>query len=222
MKTLGLGLLFVLIVLVVAACDDGTQYRQATCALVDGSGTYADQRKQVFATLRQGLIPRLLPGDSLIVLRIDGGSYEKANVVGVVTLDQRPSRANAQKLAFANRLKEAERGLKRSRYTDIQGAMMLCSEYLREVGAGRKTMIAFSDLKEELPKGSRRALEDNELQQVRVVAMNVKKLAADNRDPSAYRRRLRHWEKVVRAKGASDWRVVMEPEALLAYLDAGR
>ncbi len=136
-----------------ASCSSGAQYSQAIVALVDVSGTYADQRPEVVSVIRKGLLPKLTPGDTLIVIRIDSESYKKANVEASVTLDLRPSKANAQKLALASTLEEFSHKPMRSAHTDIRGAMMLGAEYLRETNAGRRTMVIFSDLEEDLPKG---------------------------------------------------------------------
>src|SRR5712692_5287466 len=123
----------------VLSCTSGTQYAHAVVALVDVSGTYADQKAEVVNVIRKGLIPRLTPGDSLTVIRIDAQSYTRRNVEASMKLDVRPSKANAQKLAFAGQLDEFARRPDKAPYTDIRGAMMLGAEYLREAGAGRRT-----------------------------------------------------------------------------------
>jgi hypothetical protein len=203
------------------SCTSGTQYSQAVCALVDVSGTYADQKEDVVNVIRRGVLPKLTPGDSLFVIRIDEESYKKGNVEATVKLDARPSRANAQKLAFAAQLESFSQRKTRAPHTDIRGAMMLGAEYLRESGAGRRTMVIFSDMEEDLPRGVKRELAPDELKGVRVVAMNVKRLAADNANPAVYRQRLEGWEKQATSHGAKEFRVVLEPEKLTELLDEG-
>lgn len=203
------------------SCTSGTQYSQAVCALVDVSGTYADQKEDVVNVIRRGLLPKLTPGDSLFVIRIDEESYKKGNVEATVKLDARPSRANAQKLAFAGQLESFAQRKTRAPYTDIRGAMMLGAEYLRESGAGRRTMVIFSDMEEDLPRGVKRELAPDELKGVRVVAMNVKRLAADNANPAVYRQRLEGWGKQATSHGAKEFRVVLEAEKLTELLDEG-
>ena len=203
------------------ACTSGAQYAHAVVALVDVSGTYADQKAEVVNVIQRGLLPRLSPGDTLVLIRIDAESYTRNNVEASVKLDQRPSKANAQKLAFAGQLDAFARRPARAPHTDIRGAMMLGAEYLRETGAGRRTMIVFSDLEEDLPRGVKRELAPNELAGVRVLAMNVKRLAADNADPAAYRQRLGAWEKQVTTHGAKEFKVVLEPSKLADLLDEG-
>jgi hypothetical protein len=207
--------------LLAASCTSGAQYSQAVCALVDVSGTYADQKEEVINVIRRGMLPKLTPGDSLFVIRIDGESYKKGNVEASVKLDVRPSKANAQKLAFATQLDNFARRKMRAPYTDIRGAMMLGAEYLRESGAGRRTMVVFSDMEEDLPRGVKREMAPDELKGVRVVAMNVKRLAHDNANPAVYRQRLAGWEKQATSHGAKDFRVVLEPEKLADLLDEG-
>lgn len=206
----------------IGGCTDGSEYAQAICALIDTSGTYADQRDEVLDILQQGLLPKLLPGDSLLLVRIDSDSYAKENLEARLTLDNRPSYANAQKMAFADRLDELRANLKRSKYTDITGAMMLCTEYLAETRAGTRTILVFSDMKEELPRGTKRTLDATEFAGTRLVAMNVKRLKADNADPTRYRKRLLRWGELVTSKGATDWRVIHDPDRLMAYLYDGR
>jgi hypothetical protein len=190
--------------------------------LVDTSGTYADQRGPVVDLIQRALLPRMLPGDSLVVARIDGSSFSRDDVIGTVSLDRRPSRANAQKAEFADTLDGFRKDRRRSRYTDIRGGLMLCGEYLAETGAGRRDIVIFSDLKEELPPGSHRELAPAELDGIRVVAMNVKRLRADHQNPTAYRRRLEEWRERLSRTGVAAWRVFLEPEPLLAFLDRGR
>ena len=62
------------------SCSSGAQYQHAVCALVDVSGTYADQKGEVVDVIRKGLLPHLTPGDTLVVIRIDDESYKKSNV----------------------------------------------------------------------------------------------------------------------------------------------
>jgi hypothetical protein len=201
------------------SCSSGKNYAQAICALVDVSGTYADQRPEVVNVIKHGILPKLMPGDSLFVVRIDSESYKKDNVVAQMTLDVRPSKANAQKLAFAQELEEFAHKPMRSKFTDIRGAMMLGSEYLKESGAGTKTMVIFSDMEEELPKGVRRDLASDEFKGMRILAMNVKKLNADNANPTVYRSRITKWEKQVTAHGAKEFAMVLEPDKLDELLD---
>jgi hypothetical protein len=196
------------------ACNDGRSHARATVVLVDVSGTYADQRDEVVRIIRTGLLPRVRPGDSFFLIRIGEQSYDRSAVEIQETLDAQPSRANAQKIKMAGKLDAFARSARRDRHTDVSGAILLASEYLRETRAGRRDIIIFSDLREELPRGARRALQAGELSGTEVLAMNVKRLAADANDPLAYRSRLAEWGTRLTQAGASSWKVVLEPEEL--------
>jgi hypothetical protein len=198
-----------------AACSDGRSHARATCVLVDVSGTYADQRPEVARILKSGLLPKVRPGDTFFLLRIDDGSYGAENVELKATFDSQPSRANAQKLTLAGKLEQFATSRRQARYTDISGALLLAAEYLRETRAGKKTIVIFSDMKEELPPGAKRNLGPKELEGIDVVALNVKRLGADKLDPAGYRKRLGGWGTRLAASGAASWKVVLDPEELV-------
>ena len=202
----------------IAGCSDGRRYNQAICALIDVSGTYADEKGEVGTILKREVLPAMLPGDTLLVIRIDSGSYEKENIEALVTLDPRPSHANAQKLALARKLDSFAAEAVKSEYTDILGAMLLGSEYLGEIEADSRVMLVFSDLEQDLPSGSRRQIEAGEFKGIQVVAMNVKRLNADNADPEAYRGRLASWEGQMLGGGAAGWRTIMDASQLPVHL----
>ena len=200
------------------SCSDGKRYEQALCVLIDISGTYADQKGEVVKILKRDVLPAMVPGDTLIVIRIDSKSYEKENLEAIMTLDPRPSHANAQKLALAKKLDAFAESDMRSTYTDIPGAMMLGTEYLRERGAGSRVMLVFSDMREDLPEGTKRQLGEAEFEGIQVVAMNVKRLQIDNANPEVFRGRLSGWEKRVTEAGASGWQIFMDATKLSGYL----
>jgi hypothetical protein len=204
-------------VLLLASCD-GRSYDQAICVLVDTSGTYAGEKPEVARILKREVIPAMLPGDTLMVIRIDSASYEKSNLDALVTLDARPSQANAQKLGLAQKLDAFAAEPGQSQYTDIVGAMMLGSDYLSEIPAASRVMLVFSDLEQDLAAGTQRAVGEHEFDGIQVVAMNVKRLNADNADPARFRGRLASWESRVTAGGAIGWRAIMDAQQLPAHL----
>lgn len=220
MRRRGIFLLALLISL--GSCSSGDEYHQAVCAIVDVSGTYLDQVDEVSKVIRTGVLPQLLPGDSLVVIRIDSRSYEKANIVAKVTLDHRPSHANAQKLGFARELETFAEEAERSEYTDIPGALMMCSDHLKETEAGSKAILIFSDLKEDLPEGTSRELRTDEFAGIHVVAINVKRLRGDNVNPELYRQRLTEWDRKVTKSGALEWKVIVDPTKLPPFLESIR
>ena len=204
--------------LLLVGCSDGSDYQQAVAVLIDVSGTYADEKPEVARIVKRELLPNLVPGDTIAILRIDSASYEKENLEALVTLDRRPSRANSQKLALAKQLDAFAARDQRSEYTDIPGAMMLAAEYLRETGARSRAILLFSDLQSDLPNGVKRTFGEREFDGVRVIAMNVKKLERDNANPDDFRGRLAHWEKDVTRAGAGGWETFLDSAKLAPYL----
>jgi len=208
----------ILCALCLAGCSDASQYRQAVAVLVDVSGTYADQKDDVARILKREVLPALVPGDTLLLVRIDSQSYEKENLETLVTLDARPSKANAEKLALAARLDAFARGDARAEYTDIPGAMMLAAEYLREIPVGSRVMLVFSDMREDLPSGTTRELAETELADIQVVVVNAKRLQSDNADPQLFRGRLASWEERVLRHGAAGWHQIIDAGQLPVHL----
>ena len=221
MREKWIALAVVWLTIALGACDS-RRYDQAIAVLIDVSGTYADQRAETVDVIKREILPNMVPGDTLLVIRIDSESYERGNVEALLTLDRRPSHANAQKLALAAELDRFSARNITSMHTDIPGALMLAAEYLSEIHAGSSTILIFSDMQEDLPPGFRRELEENELEDVHVVAMNVKRLGRDTADPNRFRRRLATWKKRVVAAGATEWRTLMDAAKLPMYLTAVR
>lgn len=215
--SLGLAVTGALLALL-TACTDESRYDQAICVLIDESGTYSDQKQEVVRILKREVLPAMEPGDTLLVIRIDGESYEKENLEALMTLDARPSRANAQKLALAKKLDTLARRSRPSEHTDIPGAMMLGNEYLGELASGSRVMLVFSDMQEDLAPGTQRNLSASEFDGIWVAAMNVKRLGSDNADPSLFRQRLAAWEHRILAAGGLGWRTFMDASKLADYL----
>jgi len=207
-----------LIMLLLAAvglsgCGDKKSHARAVYLLVDTSGTYAqelDRAEQVV----NFLLGTLNPGDSLAVARVKSRSFTEKDIVAKATFAKDPLQANGQKRAFKERvsaLKEKSKG--GSAYTDITGGILQAAEFLNETGAGRKTILIFSDMQEELDAKTERNVNMN-LTGIRVVALNVTKLATDNVDPKRYYGRLESWEKRVKSAGAAEWRMINDLEHL--------
>ncbi len=206
------------LVVAVTACSDARRYDQAICVLIDVSGTYAEEKAEVVRIIKREILPAMMPGDTLLVIRIDSESYQQDNVEALVSFDSRPSRANAQKLAASRKLDEFAASDTRSIHTDIEGAMMLGAEYLHELASGSSVMLVFSDMVQDLPAGERRVIAEDEFEGIRVVAMNVKRLGADSADPQAFRTRLSGWEDRVVAANAVGWRTFLDSTKLPDYL----
>ena len=197
--------------LVLSACSESTPRNRGVFMLIDTSGTYTQELSKAQQIINAVLV-KLNPGDSFAVARIDTGSFSEKDIVAKVTFDERPSVANQQKRAFLARINKFVKTVKPARYTDITGGILQASEYLNEKNAGTKTILIFSDLKEELKKGYIRNFEII-LDKVEIVALNVTKLRSDNVDPREYMARLKSWETRVN-KGGGVWRVINDLDRL--------
>ena len=202
--------------LALAGCADPREHSHAVYMLIDTSGTYAQESAKAQLIVNY-LLGTLQPGDSLAVARVKSRSFSEKDIIAKATFDSRPSQANAQKRAFREAIDNALRQVMPSRYTDITGAMIQGAEYLNEAGAGRKTIIVFSDMQEELDRVTVRDFPIS-LQNIRIVAVNVVKLGTDNVDPRRYLGRLDDWKKRVEAAGATEWRVINDLERLDSIL----
>ena len=77
---------------------------------------------------------------------------------------------------------------------------------------GKKTILIYSDLKEELPEGYVRDI-PFQLEGFDIVALNVTKLRSDNVDPREYMDRLEDWQRRIEEGGGS-WRVINDMDRL--------
>jgi hypothetical protein len=179
--------------------------------LLDTSGTYTGELKKAQSIINY-LLGTLSPGDSLAVARIDSASFSEKDIIAKVTFDSRPSVSNKQKLRFRDDIDDFTKKVKSSRYTDISGGVLQGIEFLNETRSGKKYMLVFSDLKEELPKGVVRNL-PFDLDGFTVIAINVTKLRGDNVNPREYMDRMEFWREKVE-KGGGQWKIVNDLERL--------
>jgi len=203
--------LFVGAALVLTACAPPVAHNTGVYLLVDTSGSYNRQVSKAEQIILFAL-SRLQPLDSFAVARIDTGSFTEKNIIAKATFDDRPSTANQQKRAFASRVEKFIDDSKPAPYTDITGGLLQAIEFLNEKKPGRKEILIFSDMKEELAKGYVRDL-PLDLKGFEVVALNVTKLRSDNFDPREYLSRLETWRARVE-KGGGHWRVVNDLDRL--------
>lgn len=202
--------LVLLTAIVATGCTDNKAYEASYCALADVSGTYASEKGSIVKIIKAGILPEMIPGDSLFFILIDSNSYTEDNLVAKMTLDYRPTEANSQKLAFSKSLDKFAKGNDRSSHTDVSGAMMLCSDFLKDTQSGTQAMFVFSDMREELPAGVVRKFTADEFSGIDVAAMNVIKLNKDSANPKVYRKRLRDWEDKVTKAGALSWSTLID------------
>ena len=203
--------LFVGAALVLTACAPPVAHNTGVYLLVDTSGSYNRQVNKAEQIILYAL-SRLQPLDSFAVARIDTASFTEKNIIAKATFDDRPSTANQQKRAFASRVQKFVDESRSAPYTDITGGLLQAIEFLNEKKPGRKEILIFSDMKEELAKGYVRDL-PLDFKGFEVVALNVTKLRSDNFDPREYLSRLEAWRARVE-KGGGHWRVVNDLDRL--------
>jgi hypothetical protein len=201
--------------LLVASCTPAQPRNTGVYMLVDTSGTYREEIEKAEQIIRYAL-SRLHEKDSFAVARIDTGSFSEKDIVAKVTFDDRPSMMNRQKRMFAEEVKEFVDQSKSSPYTDITGGLLQAVEFLNEKGPAVKTVLIFSDLKEDLEPGFIRDI-DFDLDGFDVVALNVTKLRSDNVDPREYLDRLQAWQTKVEKSGGH-WRVINDLDGLEGLL----
>jgi hypothetical protein len=195
-----------------SSCTDPRSHTQAVYMLIDTSGTYAQEVDKAQKIVNY-LLGTLQSGDSLAVARVRTRSFSEKDIIAKVTFDNRPSQANAQKRAFRDKIDAFVKSTTGSAYTDITGGLIQGGMFLRETGAGKKTILIFSDMQEELDKVTIRDF-PIDLKDIRVVALNVVKLKTDNIDPRRYLGRLEAWQKRVEQAGASEWILINDIEHL--------
>lgn len=202
-----------------SGCADTTKHSTAVYMLMDTSGTYTKQLNQAQAIINY-LLGTLQSGDSLAVARIDSVSFSEKDIIAKMTFDQRPSVANKQKLHFKKALENFIKEAKGSAHTDIIGGVLQAVDYIDETRAGKKNILIFSDLEQDLPKGHKRDLNkiNLNLTNYNVVALNVTKLGSDQVDPAKYYERLGKWEKDVVERGGK-WKKIDDLERLESLLD---
>jgi hypothetical protein len=198
----------------VSACGGGEKraHGHAVYMLVDTSGTYSQELGKAQALIGY-ILGTLNPGDSFAVARVKSRSFSEKDIVAKVTFVKDPLQANAQKRAFREQVAKFSREAAKqgSAYTDITGGLIQAAEFLNETGAGRKTILVYSDMQEELDYKTVRDF-PIELSGIKIVALNVTKLTTDNVDPRRYLDRMSWWEKRVKTAGAIEWRVVNDLE----------
>lgn len=208
--------IFVVLVLALSAsaCEK-VDHRKAVYMIIDTSGTYAKEVGKAERVISY-LLGKLNSGDSLAIAQVKSRSFSEKDIIAKVTFDKTPSKATAQKQAFRQKIHTFAKKVKHSKgsaYTDITGALIQGAEFVNETGAGQKMILVFSDMREELGKGTVRNF-PIDMSGIEVVALNVTKLKADNIDPRRYLDRLARWERRLRDAGAKDWKKVNDLEHL--------
>jgi hypothetical protein len=203
------------VLVLLTACGPAAPRNTGVYMLLDTSGSYNVELRKAEQIILY-MLSRLEPADSFAVARIDTGSFSEKDIVAKATFDDRPSTANRQKRAFAGEVKQFVDASQAAPCTDITGGLLQAIEFLNEKGSGRKTILIFSDLKEDLAEGYVRQV-PLELKGFEVVALNVTKLRSDNFDPREYLSRVEQWRSRVEDSGGR-WRMINDLERLEGLL----
>jgi len=215
MKIMKLGIALTLCILLASCSSDTTPRNTGVYMLLDTSGTYNAELIKAEQIIRFTLA-RLDAKDSFAVARIDTGSFSEKDIIAKTSFDDRPSAINRQKRLFAQQVSEFVDTATPAQYTDITGGLLQAVEFLNEKGTGTKTILIFSDLKEDLEEGYLRDIEVP-LEGFDVIALNVTKLRSDNIDPREYLSRLEEWQGRVEKTGGQ-WRVINDLDGLEGLL----
>ena len=211
MKTFSL----IIVCAMLASCAPSSPSNSGVYMLIDTSGTYREEMLKAEQIIRYSL-SRLDAADSFAVARIDTGSFSEKDIVAKITFDDRPSTVNRQKRVFVDQISAFVEDTRSSPYTDITGGLLQAVEYLNEKGPAVKTVLIFSDLKEDLEEGYIRDI-DFDLSGFDVIALNVTKLRSDNVDPREYLARLEQWQTKVEKSGGH-WQVINDLDGLEGLL----
>ena len=210
-----IGTLISLCVLLAACAREQAPTNTGVYMLLDTSGTYTEELEKAEQIIRYTL-SKLDASDSFAVARIDTGSFSEKDIIAKTSFDDRPSAINRQKRLFAQQVSDFVDNVKPAPYTDITGGLLQAVEFLNEKDTGKKTILIFSDLKEDLAEGYVRNIEV-QLDGFDVIALNVTKLRSDNIDPREYLDRLEAWQGRVESTGGN-WRVINDLDGLEGLL----
>ena len=184
--------------------------------LLDTSGTFDGELPGAQKVINK-IISEMQPGDTFAVQRIDSESFNKKDIIYSKTFDRRPSTTNQQKRVFRTKIDEFIKSIRPSAYTDITGGILQGIEYLNESEAEKKTILIFSDMKEELPKNVTRDV-PLQLDGYRIFALNVTKLKGDKMNPNKYYDRLGEWKSRIETGGGS-WAIINNLERIDAIFE---
>ena len=206
-----IGIFATLCVLLVSCGGSQGPTNTGVYMLLDTSGTYTEELEKAEQIIRYTL-SKLDASDSFAVARIDTGSFSEKDIIAKTSFDDRPSAINRQKRLFAQQVSDFVDSVRPAPYTDITGGLLQAVEFLNEKDTGKKTILIFSDLKEDLAEGYVRDI-DVELAGFKVIALNVTKLRSDNIDPREYLDRLQDWKGRVEKTGG-EWQVINDLDGL--------
>lgn len=211
--TLRSGFVAALAALVLSGCEDLRTQALGVYVLHDISATYFRELPENIR-INKALLPQLKARDEMAIARIVDCSFSDRAVIARADIPDRPSERNTAILDIAHALDQFGAAAKQTPYTDIRGALLQAASELKSGRTARRLIIVFSDLVEDPAPACRRDPNTPiDLSGIAVVAVNVAKLDADNRNPQAYFSRLESWRSYVQENGGR-FAVLSDPKQL--------
>jgi hypothetical protein len=202
-------------VLLSVGCARHTERTKGVYLLVGTSDTGTDEPNKAGSVVNY-LLGNLDLGDTLVVARIDTGSFGGKDIIAKATFDQRPSVMSAQKRVFQKQIADIVAPEAGGGQPDICGGLLQAVQYLNQLETGRKYILIFSDLNEEPGEGPAKDLPFH-LEGVNVIALDVFKQGDDIRDPEKVRQRMTPWQARTES-GGGIWQVINDLERLDSLL----
>lgn len=214
MKKISVGT--VCLMLLLSGCQSADEASRATYILIDISGTYFKQLDSTVRASKYALV-KLRPSDFISIAKISSKSFSDHEIILKGKLPNQPSQANGMKTRMGATVDKFAKSARASAFTDITGAIFQAAQTLHNQPSRQKRLVIFSDMVEDLSANIIRDKLPN-LEGIDVIATNVIKLRADNRNPEHYFKRLQTWKALILGAGAKSWRVVDDPMQLAQYL----
>ena len=181
--------------------------------LHDISGSYFRELPENLVTNKQ-LLLGMRARDHMAIAQIVDCSFTDRAVITKFDIPDRPSERNNRITGVAGQLDRFGAAAKQTPFTDIRGALLQAAAELRGSRAPKRVVVVFSDMQEDpAPTCRRDPAVKIDLSGIAVVAANVAKLDADNRNPQAYFARLDGWKSFVEGNGGR-FAVVSDPKDL--------
>lgn len=184
------------------SCEAGIPTREIY-VLLDISGSYFPRLLQNTRDFKALVMP-LSAGDNFVLAYIQSCSFTDTARILEVQMATRQAERHAQILQITDFVENKLRLLDSTSHTDITGAIILATDYLKPSLSKRKSIIVLSDMLEALPPNCPRpfGFDRSSLDRFTIIIANVGKSQADNEDISRYFSRINMWSDKLKAAGA--------------------
>jgi len=186
----------------VISCEVGNPTREVY-VLLDISGSYFPRLLQNTRDFKS-LVTPLEAGDNFVMAYIQSCSFTDTARILELQMATRQAERHDQILQIDDFVENKLRLLTSTTHTDITGAIILATDYLRPSRSKRKSIIILSDMLEALPATCTRPLlfDESLLDGFTIVIANVGKSQEDNENIDKYYARLNSWTTKLQAAGA--------------------